>query len=79
MPVVTLSAKSYIRRGQRANQPPLFPGEGTTSKSTMARSHSCSYQLLSRDWLDNRWDPRPQTSRLQRTLCRVLPPEETQR
>lgn len=33
MPMVTLRAKSYIRRGQRANQPPPSRGEGQPARA----------------------------------------------
>lgn len=75
MPVVTLRAQSYIRRGQGANQPWL-PWE----KGQPAIAVWLGPILVVTDYCPMGWlDLRPQILKLQRGLCRVSPPEDTRR
>lgn len=75
MPVVTLRAKSYIRREQGANQPWL-PWE----KGQPAIAVQLGPILVATDYCPMGWlDLRPQILRLQRGFRGVSPPEDTRR
>lgn len=69
-----LRATSYIRRGHRANQPPLPQGKDQPARAVWPSPILGTTDYCPTGWLVSPWAPRPQTSGLRRIPHRVSLP-----